>query len=201
MRHEAAWEQGMRERFVAIYEENEARLSTYALRRTTSEEDAADLVAETFAVAWRRIAHVPGGEAATLWLFGVARRLLANQRRGELRRRRLATRLAGQREPPAAHEQEHALDRDAFQRALGRMPEEQREVLSLVAWEGLTTSELASVLGCTGNAAKIRLHRARKRLAKELAQEAELDLEKPARPRGQESLQMRAAITTEGDSR
>ena len=65
----------------------------YVLRRVERAEDAGDVVAETFLVAWRRMDKVPAGDEARLWLYGVARRQLANQRRGELRRSRLADRL------------------------------------------------------------------------------------------------------------
>src|ERR1700754_806724 len=80
-------------RFRQLFEAEARSVLGYALRRTEAREDAADVVAETFAVAWRRIADVPPGAQARPWLYGVARRVLANQRRGELRRRRLADRL------------------------------------------------------------------------------------------------------------
>ena len=82
-----------RERFSALYADCYPRLLGYALRRTHTVEDAADVVAETFLVAWRRLEHVPPGDEARLWLYGVARRVLANQRRGERRRDRLEVRL------------------------------------------------------------------------------------------------------------
>ncbi|MBX6384794.1 MAG: RNA polymerase subunit sigma-24 [Microbispora sp.] len=58
-----------------------ADLLAYVRRRTESPEDAADALAETFATAWRRIGDVPAGPPARLWLYGVARRVLANGRR------------------------------------------------------------------------------------------------------------------------
>src|SRR3954465_493008 len=64
----------------------------YALRRT-SPDAAQDAVAETFLVAWRRFNDVP--EDALPWLFGVARRVLANQRRASGRGEALRQRLAG----------------------------------------------------------------------------------------------------------
>jgi RNA polymerase sigma factor (sigma-70 family) len=79
--------------FQRLYEENWNAILSYALRRTQRSEDAADIVAETFLVAWRRFDDVPSGESGRAWLYGVARRTLANQRRGEHRRDRLAERL------------------------------------------------------------------------------------------------------------
>jgi len=155
-------------RFQEIYEANHAALAAYGLRRTANPEDAADVVAETFAVAWRRIRQLPPGREATLWLFGTARRVLANQRRGERRRARLSLRLRAQPQRLQAGAEEHAGDLALARVALQRLPAVQREVLGLVAWEGLSTAELASVLGCSQNAAKIRLHRARRAFSGEL---------------------------------
>lgn len=81
------------ERFEEMVGAHQDDVLAYALRRVTHPEDAADVVAETLLVAWRRLDDVPPGPQARLWLFGVARRQLANQRRGELRRSRLAGRL------------------------------------------------------------------------------------------------------------
>jgi RNA polymerase sigma-70 factor (ECF subfamily) len=71
--------------FATIYSENYQPLLGYALRRCRSPDDAADVVAETFTVAWRRSDDVPAGEETRLWLYGVARRVLANHHRGERR--------------------------------------------------------------------------------------------------------------------
>ncbi|MEV4259420.1 RNA polymerase sigma factor, partial [Spirillospora sp. NPDC049652] len=80
-------------RFEDLYAENRAKVLGYALRRTGDPQDAADVVAETFLVAWRRLDDVPPGDEARLWLYGVARRVLAGQRRGERRRSALGARL------------------------------------------------------------------------------------------------------------
>lgn len=80
-------------RFSQIYQEHEREVLRYALRRCSEPEDAADIVAETFLVAWRRLGDVPLGPEARLWLYGTARRVLANHRRGMGRRSRLADRL------------------------------------------------------------------------------------------------------------
>ena len=82
-----------RVRFEEIYAANCGPILGYALRRTGNGDDAADVVAETFLTAWRRLDDVPPGDGARLWLYGVARRVLANYRRGERRRFELADRL------------------------------------------------------------------------------------------------------------
>jgi RNA polymerase sigma factor (sigma-70 family) len=164
-----------KERFRAIYVSNYARVLGYALRRTESPDDAADVVAETFLAAWRRLEDVPHGEEARLWLYGVARRVLANHRRGGVRRMRLGERL---RQELSLRRQANAdADADAtaddqldwLRAAFDSLRPRDQEAIALVAWEGLRTEELARALGCSPNAAKILLHRARKRFAAQLA--------------------------------
>ena len=155
------------ERLRRLYEEHAAALLAYGLRRGATPEDAADLVADVFLAAWRRIDDVPAGDEARLWLYGVARRLLANQRRGERRRTRLGEALrehARTLEPPPAEPPDPALHG-----ALRRLPELDRALLALIAWEGLTPAQAAQVLGLRPVTARVRLHRARARLERELA--------------------------------
>jgi RNA polymerase sigma-70 factor (ECF subfamily) len=159
------------DRFSRLFAETERELLAYALRRVDRPEDAADVVAETFLVAWRRLDKVPPGDEARLWLYGVARRQLANQRRGQLRRSRLADRLRA--ELPAAvaggrAPEDHRVG--AVLAALARLDEEDREILRLTSWEGLTPSEIATVVGVPAVTVRSRLHRARKRLRSELLQ-------------------------------
>ena len=154
--------------FAALYAEHGRDILAYALPRTAGPEDAADVVAETFLVAWRRAADVPAGPAARLWLFGVARRVLANQRRGEGRRTRLAERLRAEL-PAAATRSEPDLAGRAVIRALGRLGKDDRELLMLAGWEGLGSAQIARVLEISTVAARTRLHRARRRLRAEIA--------------------------------
>src|SRR3954453_21065692 len=81
------------QRFRALYDGNFTAVLGYALRRVDQPADAADVVAETFLVAWRRHPEIPDGGEARLWLYGVARRVLSNQVRGGVRRERLGVRL------------------------------------------------------------------------------------------------------------
>lgn len=156
-------------RFEALYTATFTQVLGFAARRCGSSEDAADVAAETFAIAWRRIGAVPAGDDARLWLYGVARNVLANHRRKVARRQDLNAALAAElavRRPPSAED-------DAGAGVVGQvfrsLPDADREVLSLVAWEGLDAGEIARVLGCSRNAARIRLHRARRRLARDLS--------------------------------
>jgi RNA polymerase sigma-70 factor (ECF subfamily) len=156
-----------RERFTAIYEANYHRILGYALRRV-SREEADDVVAETFLVAWRRLDEVPDGDGARLWLYGTARRVLANQERSRRRRVRLAER-ARHDVVPLGEEIAGSSTADAF----SRLRHADRELLALVAWEGLGAAEIARVYGCSANAVRIRLHRARRRLRREFARPAQ----------------------------
>src|SRR6201999_686174 len=81
-------------RFTKLYRDHGRAILEYALRRVADREDAADVVAETFLVVWRRMEEVPIGDGARLWLYGVARNVLANMHRAERRRTRLGRRLA-----------------------------------------------------------------------------------------------------------
>ncbi|AXV06243.1 putative RNA polymerase ECF-subfamily sigma factor [Euzebya pacifica] len=158
------------DRLRALHDAHADDLVAYVTRRTASPDDAADVIAETFLVAWRRLDDVPPGHEARLWLFGVARRQLANSRRSTRRRTRLLGRLTDQLGPALAAAPPGSPPDSPVMEAISRLPERDREVLYLVAWEQLSPAEAAVVLGVSPDAARTRLHRARKRL------EAELDI-------------------------
>ena len=156
-------------RFVEIYESCLRTHTRYVLRRCPHPEDAADVVAETFTMAWRRIEELPEGDEARLWLYGVARRVLANHRRGERRHEQrtaaLRDRLAAF--PALARPPEDEISQ--MGRVFRDLTDDDRELLSLVAWERLDHGQIARMLGVSRNAVRIRLYRARKRFARELA--------------------------------
>ena len=155
------------ERFEGLFRANYPAVRAYALRRSAPEA-AKDVVAETFLVAWRRLDEVP--EDALPWLYGVARRVLANQRRTADRSAALATRLAGGAPPPTETDPAAAAgEAEIVRLALGRLSEPSREALMLVAWHGLSGARAARAAGCSRAAFAVRLHRARARLAAELA--------------------------------
>jgi len=153
-----------RERFEAVYRELYEPICGYTLRRVREPEDAAEAIAETFATLWRRFDRCPAGDELRPWLFGVARRVLANQRRGERRRSALGERLAANIDPATLEGANVDETPSALARAFASLSESDRELLSLVAWEGLTRDELAIALGTSRATARLRLHRARKRL-------------------------------------
>jgi RNA polymerase sigma factor (sigma-70 family) len=152
-----------RRSFDALFAAHSGNIVAYCGWRADSASDAQDAVAEVFLTAWRRLDELPEGDAARVWLYATARRVLANQRRSNRRREALRERLA--REPaPAATEPPAPAGEEALVRgALMQLDDRDREVLLLSEWEDLTPAEIAEVLGCLTVTARGRLHRARRR--------------------------------------
>jgi RNA polymerase sigma-70 factor (ECF subfamily) len=160
---------GRARQFERIFSACYPRVLGYAIRRTEDRAAAEDAVSETFLIAWRRLDVVP--TEALPWLLGVARKVLANQRRA-----------AGRRAPdgplvpleavadldPRAAVADLVADRQAFASAFAGLSASDREVLALVSWDGLSAPEAATVLDCKPATFYLRLHRARRRLLKEL---------------------------------
>jgi RNA polymerase sigma-70 factor (ECF subfamily) len=161
-----------RARFSGLYRAYGRAITAYALRRTNDPEDAADAVSETFLVAWRRLGEVPIDGEALLWLYGAARRVLANQQRAEHRRTKLGLRLAESLRTEHATDDGPNIEAPEVLRAISRLRSEDRELLLLVSWEELSPGEAAKVLGISSLAARSRLHRARRRLRR-LLEDAE----------------------------
>lgn len=134
----------------------------FARRRTDSAAEADDITAETFAVVWRRRADVPP-EESRLWLFGVARHVLANHRRLAERRHRLHLRVASQ-DPPPVEWHDAPASGEGLWRALAALTADDRELLLMRAWDGLGVGEIATILGISPANVSSRLHKARRRL-------------------------------------
>lgn len=156
------------DRFEQIASEVFEPLQRYLLRRAPR-QDAEDALSEVMLIIWRRLNDVPE-ERVLPWSYGVARKALANQRRGRSRGLKLVERLQSQ---PTQHHFDPALsDGDPdLEVALESLGEGDREILTLWAWEQLEPREIAMVTGLTTNAASLRLSRARKRLREQLARQ------------------------------
>lgn len=155
------------ERFEAAYRRLYAPVCGYVLRRVSTPDAAAEAVAEIFLTLWRRLDNAPSDDAIRPWTYGIARRVIANHLRGERRRHALSERLANDlaRVSQASSDPADAVAaRSELREAMAALSESDREVLRLTAWEGLTTDELAVALGVRSAAARLRLHRARRRL-------------------------------------
>ena len=159
------------EAFEAFFREHYRVVLAYALRRADP-ETARDVAAETFVVAWRRFEQAPASPRP--WLFGIARRMLANARRGIRRKQALVQRLSAQREVMGSDGEGQPAG-SPVREALAGLSANDREILQLVAWEGLTTKELAVTLGTSATACRVRLHRARRRFAAALTRDVGTD--------------------------
>jgi RNA polymerase sigma-70 factor (ECF subfamily) len=155
------------ERFRLVHEAHAPSVKSYVLRRGASSA-ADDLVAEVFLVAWRRFDEMPADPLP--WLIGVARRTLSTQRRGERRRHALRERLSGEA-ATQAHITQRAGHESPVLSALARLSENDRELLLLIAWDGLSPAQAGAVLDLKPGAARMRLHRARGRLERALQRE------------------------------
>jgi RNA polymerase sigma-70 factor (ECF subfamily) len=159
-------------RFEALYRATRSDVLGYLLRRTPQREDAADLLADVYLTAWRRIDDVPPGADARLWLFGTARRTLANSYRADAAHRNLADRL--RLELRASDIGRAGLDLTdantaALHDALADLEPDARELLTLTAWEQLTAREIAQITGDAPGTVRVQLHRARAQLRGKLA--------------------------------
>lgn len=158
------------DRFRGLYAAQVGAILGYAVRRVAAAEDAADVVAETFLIAWRRCAEIPPGDEARLWLYGVARRVLANHLRGEGRRGRLGERLRTELADQVivADPADEVVEIRTLRAALARLDPADREVLELTAWEELAPREIAVALDLSAQVVRARLSRARARLREQL---------------------------------
>lgn len=156
--------------FDVLYEDTHRKVLAYCVRRTSRWADALDAAADTYVVAWRRFDDLPQGEDGLPWLFGIARLVIANQRRTESRQDRTVAKLRSRGSTPTSGPDDLAVlgeeHRDVL-RALARLSENDQELIRLTTWEGLSSVEAAELFGVTRNALDVRLHRARKRLARE----------------------------------
>lgn len=150
--------------FAGLFDETARDVLRYAARRGCP--DPEDLVAEVYAVAWRRRAELPSPLLRRAWLFGVARRLLLADARRRRRDEETSAELSLRDRSPAVASPDRT---EVVAAAMARLSPGDREVLRLVSWEGLTPAELAVALGVRPGTARVRLHRARRAFASDAA--------------------------------
>lgn len=163
------------ERFHALYEHSSRDLLGYLVRRTQSPEEAADCLAETFLIAWRKRDQMPQDEAqARPWVFGIARNVLRREREMEHKQSRaveaLASELSGTRLAIPAE--------DPGTAALTLLSPLDREIIEMLAWDQLSPREVAAILELSPNVVRIRAHRSRIKLREEL-QKGSSDIVQP----------------------
>lgn len=153
------------ETFSELYRRTRVDVLAFLLRRCSTAEDAADCLAETYLLAWKKRDEMPGGAETRPWLFGVARNVM--RRGNELRDRTAAaaSALAAEVEragavcfPPDVEEP------DPMMAAIAKLPELDREIITMLIWDELAPREVAAVLGLTPNVVRVRAHRARAKL-------------------------------------
>lgn len=152
-----------RRRFDVLFASYSSDIVAYCGWRASSASDAQDAAADVFLTAWRRLDELPDGDAARVWLYATARKVIANQRRSSRRRIALQERLAEEaarvpHEPPPWSREDTVVHE-----ALRRLGPRDRELLLLAEWEGLSPAQIGAVLGCLAVTARGRLHRARRR--------------------------------------
>ncbi len=162
--------------YAILFRRHVRPITAYAVRRCANSEEVSDLVAETFMTALAAASRYrPETPTALPWLFGIARRVLYRHRRKAAGLTRLQVkasyaypRYQGSEEDAIANAIDAARRQPAIEEALAALPKGEREVLELVAYDGLTPSEAAAALNVTANAARLRLSRARRRMREAL---------------------------------
>ncbi|MFT4230102.1 MAG: RNA polymerase sigma factor [Microbacterium sp.] len=158
------------ERLASVLEASARDLLRY-LERRVGPDDASDALSETMTVAWRRQTSLPVDDGeARLWLFGVARNVVLNVRRGQRRRSALADRLRGAVDPREAAPAPSDVDLDV-RLALERIDPDLAELLRLVHWDGFSIAEAAGVLGIPASTARSRYQRAKREVGALLTSE------------------------------
>lgn len=168
----AAAADGDGEAYGAFFRRHSRAVTAYAVRRCDNPDDVADLVSDTFMIALQASnRYIPETDTALPWLYGIARRVLARQRRRKAGFARLLVksthseiRFHGFEEEAIADAIDATRNAPALAEALDRLSKGERDVLELVAFEGLTPSEAAVVLELTPNAARLKLSRARRHM-------------------------------------
>ena len=154
-------------RFRTLYKSTFNDIYAYVTRALVPDHsEIDDVVSEVYLVAWRRIGELPHSPQDRLWLFGVARNVVRNTKRNANRRELLFGRIRRQPRPPLGSSELSDVD---VVDVLRQLTPNEREVMQLVVWDGLSAAETAEVLGCSVNVVQVRLHRARRRLVRWLS--------------------------------
>ena len=153
-------------RFEQLFAAHYGDLMRYATRRVGADA-ASDVVSSTFMIAWRRLADVPADQSRA-WLYGAARKVIANELRGRERRERLGRRAGVHADMTAGDHAGPVTEQLRIRGVLDELAPRDQELLRLTEWDGLDIDEVAAVLGCSRAAVKVRLHRARRRFANRL---------------------------------
>jgi RNA polymerase sigma-70 factor (ECF subfamily) len=186
------------ERFTVLYDEYYSRVYAYTVSRF-GRQLADEVVSEVFLIAWQRICDVP--QPVLPWLLAVARNTALSQFRAAARQQSIAAELAAWAADAEADVAVEVADRLTVIRALATLSEQDRELLTLVAWHGLPASAAAQVVGCSAAAYFVRLHRARRRLERAINEESVQDFARRREHCPDSSVGTLTAALTPGEER
>lgn len=158
------------ERFTGLYDRYHQAVYSYAIGRV-GVQLADEVLSEVFLVTWQKLNKVP--EQPLPWLLVVARNIISSEFRASARQQSLAAELESCTVPAEPDIADEVSERQTVLRALATLSDTDREILTLVAWHGLTPGEAARVTGCSTATHFVRLHRARRRLERALSTEPE----------------------------
>lgn len=147
----------------ALIRANASDLLAYLERRIDPRADAADVLSETFIVAWKKASKAPSDAVGgRMWLFAIARNLLLNAHRSTRRRLAVGDRLRQELERPTSDTDN--LDALAVREAVKQLPAGLRELTELVHWEGFSLVEAAQITGVSASTARSRYATAKQHL-------------------------------------
>lgn len=158
-----------RRRFVALYEDHVDAVMSHCLRHLAPPA-AEDAVSDTFLITWRKLDQVPAEPRG--WLIVTARNTIRNRYRTQARTMALETRLQQITSLATEPADVTAQRRSDLLTALGALTDDEREAILLVSWDGLTGAEAAEALRCSHGALRVRVHRARQKMAAALGDAA-----------------------------
>lgn len=168
------------QRFTLLYDEHYRAILAYVARRVDSMSVAQDLTEDIFLIAWDKLDQVPDGDETLFWLYGTARRVVANHRRKVARRTRISAAFRPAPPPPDDGPAEQVVrdaEAETVHHALHELRETDRELIRLAYWDELPHAAIGEMLGCSRSAVDVRLHRAVRRLRKALARSRHIPVE------------------------
>jgi RNA polymerase sigma-70 factor (ECF subfamily) len=157
---------------IAIHKDSYPSVYRFIRRRVESADVAEEIAADVFRVVWQKWADHSRPDRA--YLLTVARHLVGNAYRSRDRRNALQEKLR----TTAVQRFGDGSEIVAVQDAMARLREQDRDILQLSYWDGLSTAEIAGVMQCSESAAKVRLHRARTAFRKQMPAGAESTTQK-----------------------
>jgi len=154
--------------FHGLYSRHAEEILSYGLNRSSS-DDASDMLAETFLIAWRKFDDIPNGIEAKYWLYGVARRVLHGQRRKATASNHLTNKLRQSLTRNSLDSfEETTAEQFCMEQILHSLPELDQEIIKLSFWENLTSIEIGKVLDMPPATIRTRLARAKAKLKTEI---------------------------------